>query len=477
MSHHKNHVRAVVAAIVFLASGFFGWSVSAAEVSTHARLETSSWRFANSTEPVRSTGYLEGLDGAPASAVLYDLGQDGVAEILVGSGFGQAPVVSLYQADGTLISRFAVYDPGMKQGVNVAAGDVDGDGRAEIVTGTGPGAAAHVLVFDGYGKMKAPAGGFFPFGRESRGGVAVAVSDVNGDGVNEIIAASGPGESPRVAVWKRPFFAAAAEFAPFAETMVAGVNVAAGDVDGDGVAEILAVPAGKSDPVARIIKVGEPASAPGGFSVSADMSNGLTVAAADIDDDGRAEIIVAPNSSGSARVAIFDHDGRLQKELSASDSGSIDGLIIAAGHMGSGQTVLAISAGRTASGRIFESKYIVVSVAEQRLHAYEYGREVRSFLVSTGTKKYATPTGDFSVLAKIPTVLYRWSYGPNDPNNYDLGRVPWNLRIMPHIYIHYAPWHNNFGRRMSHGCVNVNKANAEWIYDWAEVGVPVSINE
>ena len=74
-------------------------------------------------------------------------------------------------------------------------------------------------------------------------------------------------------------------------------------------------------------------------------------------------------------------------------------------------------------------------------------------------------------------MLYRWSYGPDNPDNFDLGRVSWNLLILPRIYIHYAPWHNNFGHRMSHGCVSVDKVNAEWICDRAAVGEPADINK
>jgi lipoprotein-anchoring transpeptidase ErfK/SrfK len=74
-------------------------------------------------------------------------------------------------------------------------------------------------------------------------------------------------------------------------------------------------------------------------------------------------------------------------------------------------------------------------------------------------------------------VNYTWNYGPDDPRNYDLGPVKYNLRIYPHIYIHYAYWHNNFGRPMSHGCVNVNWDNMKWLYDWAEEGIPVTVRE
>lgn len=121
------------------------------------------------------------------------------------------------------------------------------------------------------------------------------------------------------------------------------------------------------------------------------------------------------------------------------------------------------------------SKYIFVSLKEQRLRAYENGRLVKTFLVSTGRGGFPTPPGSYSVLEKDPVVNYMWSYGKDDPNNYDLGNVPYNLMFRPHMYIHYAYWHNSFGRRMSHGCINVSLSNIKWIYRWADVGVPVLV--
>lgn len=120
-------------------------------------------------------------------------------------------------------------------------------------------------------------------------------------------------------------------------------------------------------------------------------------------------------------------------------------------------------------------KFITVNLAQQRLRAYENGRLVNTFLVSSGRYGYWTRKGMHSVLAKVPVVHYAWVYAPGSPENYDLGDVPYNLRIYPHTYIHYAYWHNNFGNPMSHGCVNVNAANMKWVYRWADQGVPVLV--
>ena len=135
-----------------------------------------------------------------------------------------------------------------------------------------------------------------------------------------------------------------------------------------------------------------------------------------------------------------------------------------------------IPATSTEMTRPDEPKFIRVSLREQRIRAYENGKLVNTFLVSTGSWRFPTPKGEFSVLAKLPWVNYKWVYSIGNPDNYDLGSVPYNLRVMPHKYIHYAYWHNNFGRTMSHGCINVNLKNVKWIYRWADEGIPVLIH-
>jgi|GEM_PF-1136560 len=122
------------------------------------------------------------------------------------------------------------------------------------------------------------------------------------------------------------------------------------------------------------------------------------------------------------------------------------------------------------------AKFIRISLKEQRIRAYENGKLVNTFLISSGRGKYPTPRGEFSVLEKLPTVNYQWTYSKDSPDNFDLGVVPFNLRIMPHKYIHYAYWHHNFGHHMSHGCINVSLTNIKWIYRWADKGIPVLIH-
>src|SRR5262249_8068865 len=80
-------------------------------------------------------------------------------------------------------------------GVSVAAGDVDGDRVAEVVTGPGAGSGPHVRVFKAYG---AEFRNVFPYDTRFTGGVSVAVADVSNDRRGQIITGAGPGGGPHV---------------------------------------------------------------------------------------------------------------------------------------------------------------------------------------------------------------------------------------------------------------------------------------
>jgi lipoprotein-anchoring transpeptidase ErfK/SrfK len=61
---------------------------------------------------------------------------------------------------------------------------------------------------------------------------------------------------------------------------------------------------------------------------------------------------------------------------------------------------------------------------------------------------------------------------------YDLPGVPWNLYFTSEgDVIHGAYWHNNFGHQMSNGCINMPPEKAHELYNWAQLGTPVTIQE
>lgn len=117
-------------------------------------------------------------------------------------------------------------------------------------------------------------------------------------------------------------------------------------------------------------------------------------------------------------------------------------------------------------------KTIRVSLVDQRLRYYTGEFLVREIKVSTGTRGYDTPKGKFTILRKRPVVHYQGA-------NYDYPNTKWNMQFTQlkagGVYIHGAYWHNQFGKRKSHGCVNISYKDMEPLYNWTPTSTPVII--
>ena len=126
------------------------------------------------------------------------------------------------------------------------------------------------------------------------------------------------------------------------------------------------------------------------------------------------------------------------------------------------------SGGGTATGAA-SGRWIDVDLSAQRVRVYQGNTAVRSMIVSTGIARYPTPTGRFRIYAKYPSVTMS---GPG----YYLPGVPHTMFFYGGYALHGTYWHNNFGTPMSHGCINLTKADAAWLYSWASVGTEVVIH-
>ncbi len=115
-----------------------------------------------------------------------------------------------------------------------------------------------------------------------------------------------------------------------------------------------------------------------------------------------------------------------------------------------------------------DGRRFVVDLSEQMLYAYEGDTMVRSTLVSTGLPQWPTVTGTYYIYLKYRSQRMR---GPG----YDLPNVPYVMYFYQGYGLHGTYWHNNFGSPMSHGCVNMPTSEAEWAFNWASIGTPVTV--
>ncbi len=117
-----------------------------------------------------------------------------------------------------------------------------------------------------------------------------------------------------------------------------------------------------------------------------------------------------------------------------------------------------------------EEHWIDVDLSGQTVYAMSGNQVVNSFVVSTGLWPNVTVTGQFRIYVK-----YRYADMAGD--NYYLPNVPYVMYFYKGYGLHGTYWHNNFGRPMSHGCVNLRTPDAGWLFDFAGVGTLVNVHQ
>ncbi|PIS41601.1 MAG: hypothetical protein COT25_02210, partial [Candidatus Kerfeldbacteria bacterium CG08_land_8_20_14_0_20_42_7] len=216
--------------------------------ASHATAPTAGLFSSDGTELVNFP------DVRPGSSVaIGDIDRDGQPEIVIGSAPGERAAVHEYESDGTLIRSFTMYDANLTTGISVAIGDLNGYGN-EIITVPRRGAGPQVLRFKVDGRQLSP--GFFAYSERFHGGVNLAIGDVNGDGREDIITGAASG---------------------------GGAHVRAFDLNGN---PLINITPEKTFP-------------------NEAFTGGVVVGAVDYDDDGKDEIVVAPESQRVADVKIF----------------------------------------------------------------------------------------------------------------------------------------------------------------------------
>jgi hypothetical protein len=249
---------------------------------------------------------------------LGDVNNDGTPDYIFTVGVRGGPHVEVFDgANGNLLYSFFAYQEDFRGGVFVASGDLNGDGYDDIVTGAGMGGGPHVRAFSG--KDGSVLADFFAYDPNFRGGVTVALGDVNGDGTLDIITGPGPGGGDAVLIIDGTKLDHRDEHArilpdailqtlhPYGESFQDGVEVAAGLLDGDNKADVVAGPLTRGNLSQTFVFAGAPLTQVSSFfAEDLSLSVGLRFAIADVDGDRVEDLIVVAAPGGGPRQIVVD---------------------------------------------------------------------------------------------------------------------------------------------------------------------------
>ncbi len=198
-----------------------------------------------------------------------------------GAGAGAPPLVQLYRADGSIRAQFMAYHEGFKGGVQVAVADVNNDGVKDVITAAGAGGGPHVKVFDGKSVEKL----FDP----SQPSSAVVIQ------LTELYS----------------FYAYDSRFG-------GGVNVAAADVDADGYADIITGAGAGGGPHVKVFSGKTGAEIRSFFAFDAAFTGGVNVAAGELQEgrtNGREHADILVGSGAGMKAAVKGFNGKTGEEF------------------------------------------------------------------------------------------------------------------------------------------------------------------
>ncbi|MBN1325939.1 L,D-transpeptidase family protein [Candidatus Falkowbacteria bacterium] len=406
------------------------------------------------------------------SVATVNLNTDSYPEIIVGAGAGEKPLVKIFDYKGVFLSQFLAYSEDMTTGIRVSSIMLSSN-KPAIITAPIEGGNSQIRVFDSSGKLLFD---FFAFDENLLSGATISAGDVNGDGANEIIVGSGYRMAPIVKIYANTGHFLK-QFSVIDSKFDSGINVLGSDINNDGKAEILISPQMNFPPEVSIYDFN--GNLLNSFlAYNQNFNGGVNLSSADVDNDENIEIITGAGLSGGAHIRFYNYQGinKLDPKFFAYPDFR-GGLSVSAADIDKdGQVEIIVAMLNYFNNKNYQAyKTIKIDLSKQKLYAYFRGLLENEFIISTGRWKYPTPEGSFKILSKFLKTDMARDYGPDNPDNYNLPNVPHVMYFYRDYAIHGAYWHWRFGTRVSHGCVNLKLKDAKWLYEWSDMGIPVII--
>ncbi len=266
-------------------------------------------------------------DGKNYELSAYDFDDDGEEELVLAAKAGNEPRVKILSQDGKILKEFLVFDKWFRGGIEVAVADLDDDGSSEIIAVQASKGNGQVRIFDSEGKLLRQ---FYAVNSRWRGGLSVAAGNLDAKGEKEIIIGFGAGAEPQVRIFS-PKGNLIGVFLAYEKSFRGGVKVVSANLDGRdsrGQDEIIVAPGPGREPLVKVFD--NRAALKKQFLVyNRNWQNGFDLTAGDLNNDGSAEIIVGARPGAAPHVRVFSGSGLLKESFYTWEEGFKGGVNVA----------------------------------------------------------------------------------------------------------------------------------------------------
>ncbi|MDP6756443.1 MAG: L,D-transpeptidase [Patescibacteria group bacterium] len=300
--------------------------------------------------------------------------------------------------------------------------------------------------------------------------------DLGGDGTSELLLGSPPGFIGEVYLIRLDGSIINSWLA-YNENFRGGVNVAAGDLDEDAKPEIVTAPSSRGGPHIRIFDgYGNAKISQGFFAAEASYKDGVSIDIKRINDNEPPSITTITNTSPNATFSAWKANGDIIKSYPLAQYELPRGSEPISIHIQESNNINTTSIPRKTKSLDRDGKVIMIDLSSQEFSYYEDGFRLATHITSTGKLGYKTPIGEYEINNKAE-LAYSNRYGLYMPYWMSFIGSLYGIHELPYWPSRYREGENHLGTAVSHGCVRLGIGSAEEVFEWAEVGTTVIVQE
>jgi len=269
-----------------------------------------------------------GFNG-PIKVISGDFNNDGAQELFAAAGPGGGPAIAILNSQtGEVIKSFFAFDPAFRGGISIAVKDFNNDGVPDIFVAAGSGGGPEIRIFDGSNLNVLRS--FFAYAEDFLGGANVAAFDFNNDSIPEIVTGAGPGGAAHVKVFEGATNAIISQWYAYPTDFIGGVFVAAGNIGNDGTLEVVTGAGAGGGPVVGIFNSLNGAQINVYFAYPTDFMGSVRVAVGYGNNDPFLDILTGAGPGGGPVLSVWSFPSLdLISSYLVSNSSDINGIWIA----------------------------------------------------------------------------------------------------------------------------------------------------